>query len=79
MDGSVAFERQNRLLHPQELLILGAQRLLDGQRAFGDFGQMLERLLAGRDEPLVLLLLDIGLTRRVLEGGPIVGSGPIAC
>ena len=79
VDGSVPLERQDRLLHPQELVVLRAQRLLDRQRAFGDLGQVLERLLAGRDEALVLLLLEIGLGGRVLEGRAIVSRGAVAC
>ena len=78
MDRPVTLESEDRFLHPEELEVRGPERLLDGERALGDLGEVLERLLARRDQLLVLLFLEIGLVGRMFQGGPVVDSGPVA-
>ena len=76
--GLVALERENRLLHSEELVTLPLDCRLDGKRAFGDLRQVLQRFFGASDQLFVLLLLEIGQGGRVLEGRPGRAS-PLGC
>ena len=76
--GLVALERENRLLHSEELVTLPLDRRLDGERAFRDLRQVLQRFFGASDQLFVLLLLEIGQGGRVLEGRPGRAS-PLGC
>src|SRR5439155_8263131 len=67
-----AFELENGLLQPQELVALGLDRLLDGEGALSELSQVLDRFPSLGDEQLILSLLDVGLGRRVLERQPVL-------